>query len=227
MRGHGIAHGSDARMPRREAGHRIRERVPQPFCDLEQGQIRGRQAVARKKRRAGALQHPFEIPEKLRQAQLAEVRGTAQRLRLLLLVVEALRDRMMGVVGLHDEVGDHQQQLLHPAPPCVVVRHEAQPGAKVLQDVRRLEQHRLTVREDRRCERHTAAALQHPHDALPPAALGLRQPADVEVVRTAGFQREPDEFAAALDVGPVVKTVHAFLRKLLQLRSPRRAARPR
>src|ERR1700739_915005 len=89
--------------PQRLAACR-RKRVTQPGDDLRHRQIDVRDPRAEHPAAAGrvAFCNPFEIVEELRQARSTEVPGAALALALLLLVVQAAAERMMGVVDLDD-----------------------------------------------------------------------------------------------------------------------------
>ena len=62
----------------------------------------------------------------------------AQGLVLLVLVVEADRDRMVRVVRLRDEVGDGELDLMRPEPAGRILRRKAMPRPEIEQDRGRL-----------------------------------------------------------------------------------------
>src|SRR6185436_12950712 len=116
--------------------HPARERVAQAFDDLEQRQVSVRRLLAVYPLRAGTLQDPFEVAEKLRYAALAKSRRALCSCGLLILVVLVQADRVMCVVHLRHEVGDRQLQLVRPEPPGFAFRREAMASAQKEQYVR-------------------------------------------------------------------------------------------
>src|SRR4029077_10944779 len=71
------------------------------------------------------LEDSLEPVEKLRNALGHEHRGAPFRLALLILVVETGRDRMVCVVGLCDEIGDRELDLMRFESARLVRRDEA------------------------------------------------------------------------------------------------------
>ncbi len=108
--------GHQARDLGLDALHGPREGVPQALDHLEQRQVdiaeRAADQVLGALRIAG--QHPLEIAEVLGRAGLEEAGGPALRLGLLVFVIEAGGDRVVGVVDLGDQVGHRQLQLVRP-----------------------------------------------------------------------------------------------------------------
>src|SRR6516165_888936 len=86
-----------------------------------------------------------------------EFLGAALRLRLLLLVIERARDRMVGVVNLDDQIGELELMRLKPS--RFVARRQIQTWAEVEQDVRGLRDDELAGFEEWRRKRRSRAAL--------------------------------------------------------------------
>ena len=74
-------------------------------------------------------QHALEIAEELRHALLEEEGAATLRLGALILVIEAARDRMMGLMHLGHEIGDGELQLVRPQPSGLVLGCETVPGS--------------------------------------------------------------------------------------------------
>src|SRR5687768_12122858 len=96
-----------------QAAHGAGERVVEAFEHLEQRQVRVGDGLPCEVASAPGMgrQQPLEIAQVLRQAQGPEVFGPPQRLGLLLLIVEALRDRMVRVVRLDYEIRESELEL--------------------------------------------------------------------------------------------------------------------
>ena len=113
----------------------------------------------------------------------------------------------MGVVRLADEVGDRELELIDPEPHRVLARGEILARAQKEKNVGGLADEKLAAFEERRSEWRMRDALaveqrQHRRHAV------LARPArDVDIVRAGFFEREAHEFAAALDVGPVIEFI--------------------
>ena len=93
-----------------QSRHRPREGIAQAGDHLEHRQIGignrfANQIIAPFRI---ALEHLVEVIEKFGQPLGPEVRGAPLRFTLLLLIVETTRDRMVGVVGFGDPIGDRQ-----------------------------------------------------------------------------------------------------------------------
>lgn len=66
---------------------------------------------AKDMRAAGLLQHLLEITQKFGQAVVAQILRTFGRFGLLVFVIQASGDRVMGVVHFGHQVGNGQLQL--------------------------------------------------------------------------------------------------------------------
>ena len=104
----------------------------------------------------------------------------------------------MAVVDMHDEIGDGELQLMRPQSSRLVARREVQARAEVKQDIRGLRDDDLAGLEKRRRIGRPRAALvleqfHHRRHAAPP-----RPARDVDVIGAGLFERQADEFAAAL-----------------------------
>ena len=116
------------------------KRVGQALDDLKQRQIRighigADQMVAACRI---AVQDLLEPVEKFRDPALAEFFGAPKRLVLLVLVIEAHADRMVGVMRLVDEIRDGELYLVRPQPARRVLWREPVLRAEIEQDRRRL-----------------------------------------------------------------------------------------
>src|SRR5262249_28461172 len=134
-----------------------------------------------------------------------EITGAALGLRALLLVIEAAGYRVVGVVHLVDEIGDCQLQLMRPEPPGLAGRYQVVAWPEIVEDVGSLGDHQPPRLEIRRGERRTLDLL-----AIEKAqhhTLSTRLSRDIDIVGCGLFERQPDEFAAALDPGPVIELV--------------------
>src|SRR5262245_32528861 len=110
----------------------------------------------------------------------------------------------MGVVNLLDKVRDRELQLVCPQPARLVLGREAMARAEIKEDVRGLTDQESASLQERRREWWTflALAFEQRHDRTI-AAL----PADVDVISARLLEREPDVFAASLDLRPVVEFI--------------------
>ena len=145
------------------------------------------------------LQHALEIAEEFRHAIAPEILGAPLRRRLLLLVIEPARDRMVRVVDLDDEIGDGELELMRPKPSRLVARRQIQARAEIEQDIRGLRDDELAGFEERRRKRRPRAALvvdDFHHRRHAGFAFAAR---DIDIVGAGFFQRQPDELAASLD----------------------------
>ncbi len=106
---------------------------------------------------AGALgiarQNALEPPQELGNSVFTERLCPAQRLRLLVLVIKIAAQRMMRVVGLPDEIGDGELDLVDPKPLCLVSRSEAVAVAEIKQDCGGLADQDISVLQERRRKR--------------------------------------------------------------------------
>src|ERR1700730_13899142 len=109
-----VVHRNDAWVAWSEPRHRPRKGVAQALDDLEQGKIRIGSRPAGQVLAGAPLQHSFEIAEIFRRAGFQKILRAPARLLALVLVIEARRDRMMGVVTLDDEIRDGELQLMDP-----------------------------------------------------------------------------------------------------------------
>jgi hypothetical protein len=109
---------------------------------------------------------------------------------------------MMGVVNLLHEIHDGQLQLMRPQPVRLGARAQSETRTEIVQYERRLRDYSLARLQERRRVRRPVVPLHHRHHRRD-AALARH----VDIVRTGLFQREPDEFAAALDLRPVIQFV--------------------
>ena len=78
-----------------------------------------------------ALQHALEVAEIFRDAVPDKIGSAAASFVLLILVIKARGDRVMGIVRLVDDVGDRQLQLMRPQPLDLIARREAVAPPKV------------------------------------------------------------------------------------------------
>src|SRR5882724_2316056 len=110
----------------------------------------------------------------------------------------------MGVVNLLDKVRDRELQLMRPESARLVLGREAMARAEIEEDVRGLaDQEPASLQEWRRERRiFLALAFEQRHDRIV-AAL----PPDVHVIGPCLLEREPDVFAASLDLRPVVELI--------------------
>src|SRR5438094_7707227 len=180
-----------------ERAHRARKGVAQAFDHLEERELHVTEGLS-------ALQ-ALEVIHVLRQPVLAEILRPAPRLRLLILVVKPAGDRMVRVVYFDQPVADRELLLVQPEPRRVALRREPQARREPVQDHRRLRNDQLSRAQERRREWPILdrAAFHEVHHG----SHAFRPPRDVDIVRARILEREADEFAAALDRGPVVELV--------------------
>src|SRR3954447_20341372 len=110
----------------------------------------------------------------------------------------------MSVMNLFDKVRDRKLQLMCPQPARLVLGREAMARAEIEEDVRGLADQEPSSLQERRREWwiFLALAFEQRHDrtiaALPP---------DIDVIGAPLLEREPDVFAASLDLRPVVELI--------------------
>ena len=76
------------------------------------------------------LKNSLEVAKKFRDSSRCEMRATLFPLGGLLLVIQNVRDRMMGLARFIQPIGNRQLQLICPEPGRLVFRHETQPVAR-------------------------------------------------------------------------------------------------
>src|SRR6202050_302456 len=190
-----------------EALHALGKGIAHALDDLAHRQIDVARATADHMGAAVVVQHALEIAQEFRHPVAPEILRAPPRCRALLLEIEPARHRMMGVVDIHDEVGNGELQLMRPQLSGLVARREIQPLPEIEQNIRSLRDDELAGFEKRRRVRRPRAALvleylHHRRHAAP-----ARPARDIDVIGAGLFEREADEFAAALDAGPVIKLV--------------------
>ncbi len=128
---------------------------------------------------------------------------------LLVFVVEVGRERVMRVVHFGDQVRDRQLQAMHDVAQRFVLRREAELRPEVEQDVRDVRHDQVAILQERRGERDVRLGLaaHQLHHRVGALAVFLRAARDIDVFRARIFQREPDEFATALQAVPVIQFV--------------------
>ena len=110
----------------------------------------------------------------------------------------------MGVVDLLDEIGHRQLQLMQPEPVGLRTGAEFQLRPEKMQNLGDLRDHQFAGLEERRREgRAFFAPVHHRHHAVHAARLAR----NVIVGRAGILERQPHEFAAALDAGPVEQLI--------------------
>src|SRR3977135_2325226 len=99
--------------------------------------------------------------------------GSTQRFRFLVLVIEIAAQRMMRVVGLPDEIGDGELDLVDPKPLRLVFRSEVVAVAEIEQDGGGLADQDISVLQERRRKRRIGdvVSLQKSHEGRLAAAL--------------------------------------------------------
>jgi hypothetical protein len=147
--------------------------------------------------------------QELGNSLLTERLRPAQRFRFLVLVIEIATQQMMRVVGLSDEIGDGELNLMDPKPLCFVSRSEVVTVAEIKQDGGGLANQDISIPQERRRKRRIGdvVSLQKSHEGLLAAACINRVTGYVDVVRACLFQCQPDELAAPLNAGPVVEFI--------------------
>jgi hypothetical protein len=111
----------------------------------------------------------------------------------------------MRVVGFDHEIRDGELKLIDPQPPGVAFRRKPVTSAEEGEDVRGLADQQIARLQERRRKRRMSGRLS-PHQLFQfrHAALAAR---DIDIVRARFFQREPHEFAATLNLRPVIELV--------------------
>ena len=189
---------------------------------MEQNQVRVRQTAAVQPRplSAGlALEDPLEVTEELGQAVLDIILGSAQRLVLLILVVEAHCDGVVAVVDLvRESIERCKHQGVEPinAVHVVVVRggRQAQARREVHEDVGGLAEDQVAVAQDGRGQDGRVAdvvahvgRVDQRQNGLGAAALLVRLQRLVRVRGAGLLEQQADVLAAAGDPGPVNELV--------------------
>ena len=108
---------------------------------------------------------------------------------------------MMGVVDFLHQIGDGELQLMHPQPAGFGLRREPVARAEIEQDVGGLADHQPACLQERRREgrvRRPRRRISRIIAAQPPPSRRARH---IAIFGAGLFQREADEFAAALDPG--------------------------
>jgi len=127
---------------------------------------------------------------------------------LLVLVVQAARDRVMRVVHLGHEVGDRELQAIGDDAQALVARRQLELRPEIEKNVGRLRDDEVAVlQKGRRVGRVRPVAFQLAHHRADSLAVLLFAARDVHVGRLRLFQREPHEFAPALQTVPVIEFV--------------------
>src|SRR5580704_11272784 len=183
------------------------ERITQSLDNLEDREIDITQPAADHISAAVALEYALEVAEEFWHAITPEILGAPLRGRLLLLKVEPAGDRMVRIVDVLNHISDGELQLMRPQPARFVSRRNLEPWAEVEQDQRGLCDHELAGLEKRRCIRRIGAALVFEHFHHRRNATVTRSPRDIDVIGASLFECEPDEFAAALNGGPIIELV--------------------
>jgi hypothetical protein len=145
-----------------------------------------------------------EIAEVFRQPFFAKFFAALRRFRLLVFVVPAAGDGMMGVVHLGHQIGEGQLQLMHPEAAGIGFGREPMPLAEEQENVSRLRDGELAGFQERRREGRSVGLRLHLRHHLLVAAFGER---DVAIRRARVFQRQPHEFPAPRNARPVPKFV--------------------
>ena len=116
---------------------------------------------------------------------------------------------MVGVVGLGHAVGDGQLQLVRPEPVGLAHAREPEAGTEVQQDRCGLADHDVAIDQEGRRERGpwVGRIVEPAPEIRFAAACGRRLARHVDIGSAGGLERQADEFAAALDGGPVVKLI--------------------
>ena len=136
-----------------------------------------------------------------------EVRRALLRLAALVLVIEVDRDRVVGVVGLDHEVGDGELELIDPQPLFLLTWSQVLACAQKEKNIGGLADEELAAFEERRREwrmRDAPAVEQRQHRRHAVLAGPAR---DVDIIGAGCFERQAHEFAAPLDVGPVIELI--------------------
>ncbi len=101
---------------------------------------------------------PSEVAQELRRSLGQEAVRALRGFGLLIFVVEAGADGMVGVVDLVHEIGDGEHELVSGDPGGLVVGDEAVARGEVLEDVGRLGDHQRSADEEGRGEGWTPAS---------------------------------------------------------------------
>src|SRR5215831_6926225 len=111
----------------------------------------------------------------------------------------------MRVVNFLHEIGDRELQLMQPEPARLVARRKLQARPETEQNIGDLRDHQLSRLEKWRREWRTlvARAVHHRHHLVHAARLAR----DIVIGCAGIFQREPDEFAAALNFRPIEQLI--------------------
>ncbi len=105
----------EARIAGRHAGHGARKREAQTFEQLEDREIDiGQRIVHHVHVPVGAPQHALEVAQELAKALRQKMARIRERLRLLIFVVQPVRDRMVRVLYFLQQVGDRKLKLMRP-----------------------------------------------------------------------------------------------------------------
>ena len=83
------------------------------------------------------------------------MRGAFFRLRGLFLIIQDVRDRMVGLARFIQPIGNRQLQLMRPQPARFAFRYEIEPGRKKLENVGGLGNQELAGFQKRRGKRRT------------------------------------------------------------------------
>ena len=139
----------------------------------------------------------------------------------------------MRVMGLDDQVGDGELDLVCPQAIGVALRCQAVTAAEIEKDVGALADQHSPGLQERRGEGGAGrvGAVEESHHPVHAAGLA----ADVDIVGSGFLEGEADELAAALDARPVIKLIahgvssppHPFAaRRTLACRAAALVARP-
>ena len=178
----------------REAGDHLEHR------EIDVGAPRAHEELSAA--RAVPLEHALEVRQELRDALGHEGVGALLRGGLLVLVIEAPGDGVVGVVGLaHESASVSGAGSRRGGPARPPGRGHA--GGEILEDVGRLGDHQLARLEEGRREREEGLALagHELHHRRHPAL----RPRHVDIRGRSLLEGEPHEFAASLDRGPVME----------------------
>lgn len=148
-------------MPCPEPRHRVRKSVVQPGDELEQRQVGVGKPTADQVGGPArvAREHPLEVTQEFRQPIRDEVGGAPFRFATLVFVVQARRDRMMGVVRFDDEVRKCELELMRPQAARVPLRSKTVAFTEEEQDVRGLPDQAVAGLQERRRERRTGEPI--------------------------------------------------------------------
>ena len=123
---------------------------------------------------------------------------------------------MMGIVDFHDPVGNHKLKLVGPETTGFVCRCETIMCAQKHQDIRRLGNQQIAGFQYRHCEgrMRRLRIIKHILELVDCGFLSARILGDVHIPDSGLLKREPHEFAAPRNAGPVIKLIShtAFFR---------------